>query len=73
MNGQKKAVQQLRCIRNSLVHNNGKWSQRSVNDIKNYVSADIKIIDGDEISLCFEDIFRFKRAVRTFVNNAAEK
>ena len=68
----KKAVHQMRCIRNILIHSNGKWNQNTLQEMQMYVSSPITITAGSKVSLCFEDLFRYRRAVRTFVNNATK-
>ena len=68
----KKAVHQMRCIRNALVHANGKWNSDTLRAIQAYVSEPITIDEGTKISLCFEDLFSYRRAVRTFVNKATK-
>ena len=68
----KKAVHQMRCIRNVLIHANGKWNKDTLQEIKAYVPGSIAISPGTEVLLSFEDLIRYRRAVRTFVNSATK-
>ena len=62
----------MRCIRNVLIHSNGKWNQKTLQEMQMYVSDPITITAGTKVSLRFEDLFLYRRAVRTFVNKATK-
>ncbi|QKH38526.1 hypothetical protein FOC84_27770 [Achromobacter pestifer] len=68
----RRGVLELNVIRNCIVHNDGKWSDRGLKDIaplvKNLVAK-----NGDRVEVNFEDVFRYKRAVRTLLNQAEIK
>lgn len=63
-----KGVHELRIIRNCIVHNNGLFSKTAIRELKQYVDKDSNVLENENINPCFEDIFRFRRAVRTFIN-----
>lgn len=59
-------VSALRIMRNSIIHNDGIWD-------KEPFPQDKKTLKGTPIKLTFDDIFRFRRAVRTYVNTVILK
>ncbi|MNG07740.1 hypothetical protein D3C84_910560 [compost metagenome] len=65
----RRGVLELNVIRNCFVHNDGKWSSRGLKDI-GAVVTNITAQDGDPVTVNYEDIFRYKRAVRTLLNQA---
>ena len=65
----RRAVLELNVIRNCFIHNDGKWSSRCLNDIAPVVT-NLIAKDGDPVEINYEDIFRYKRAVRTLLNQA---
>lgn len=65
-------VLELNVIRNCFVHNDGKWSGRGLQDIAPFVT-NLIAKDGDPVEVNFEDVFRYKRAVRTLLNQAETK
>jgi hypothetical protein len=64
-----KGVLELNVIRNCFVHNQGKWSEKGLRDIADIVGS-LTAKEGDMITTNFEDVFRYKRAVRTLINQA---
>lgn len=65
----RRGVLELNVIRNCFVHNEGKWSSRGLKDI-GAVVTNLTAKDGDPVSINYEDVFRYKRAVRTLLNQA---
>ena len=68
-----KGVHELRIIRNCIVHNKCLFSKTAIQELKKYVDKDSNAIENKKVYLCFEDIFRFRRAVRTFINEAKKE
>lgn len=64
-----RGVLELNVIRNCFVHNEGKWNSRGLNDI-GVVVAHVTAKLGDPVTVNYEDVFRYKRAVRTLLNQA---
>lgn len=62
-------VLELNVLRNCFVHNDGKWSSRGLKDI-GAVVENLTAKEGDPITVNYEDVFRYKRAVRTLLNQA---
>jgi hypothetical protein len=52
-------------IRNCLIHNSGKWSQLSINKLNKIVSPLPTL--NSKIVIGYQDLFRYKRAVRTII------
>lgn len=65
----RRGVLELNIIRNCFVHNDGKWSSRGLKDI-GAVVTNLAAKDGDPVTVNYEDVFRYKRAVRTLLNQA---
>lgn len=65
----RRGVLELNVIRNCYVHNEGKWSTRGLKDIAPLVT-NLTPKAGDSVEINYEDIFRYKRAVRTLLNQA---
>ncbi|WP_455233676.1 hypothetical protein [Geopseudomonas aromaticivorans] len=65
----RRGVMELNVIRNCFVHNDGKWSTRGLKDIAPFV-LNLIAKDGDPVEVNYEDVFRYKRAVRTLLNQA---
>lgn len=65
----KLGVLELNVIRNCFVHNDGKWSNQGIKDIRALV-ANLTANEGDLVTVNYEDVFRYKRAVRTLLNQA---
>ncbi len=65
----RRGVLELNVIRNCFVHNDGKWSERGLQDIAPLVK-NLVANDGEPLEVNFEDVFRYKRAVRTLLNQA---
>lgn len=65
----RRGVLELNVIRNCFVHNDGKWSSRGLKDI-GAVVTNLTAKDGDPVTVNYEDVFRYKRAVRTLLNQA---
>jgi hypothetical protein len=63
-------VLELNIIRNCLVHNEGKWSDRALKDITSIVEGKPIATVGNPVTINYEDVFRYKRAVRTLLNQA---
>ena len=65
----RRGVLELNVIRNCFVHNDGKWSSRGLKDI-GAVVTNLTAKEGDPVTINYEDVFRYKRAVRTLLNQA---
>jgi hypothetical protein len=52
-------------IRNCLIHNSGKWSQKSIDKLKKIVNP-LPVLNS-KIEIGYQDLFRYKRAVRTII------
>ncbi len=65
----RRGVLELNVIRNCMVHNEGRWSSRALEDIKPIVT-NLTARDGDRVEVNYEDVFRYKRAVRALLNQA---
>ncbi len=65
----RRGVLELNVIRNCFVHNDGKWSNRGLKDIGGIVT-NLTAKDSDPVTVNYEDVFRYKRAVRTLLNQA---
>lgn len=65
----RRGVLELNVIRNCFVHNDGKWSSRGLKDI-GAVVTNLTAKEGDSVTVNYEDLFRYKRAVRTLLNQA---
>ncbi len=65
----RKGVIELNIIRNCFIHNDGNWSDRGLNDIRPIVT-NLIAKNGDSVDVNYEDLFRYKRAVRTLLNQA---
>lgn len=59
---------ELIAVRNALVHNNGIWNKPSVDIVKNIVSPIPKV--GDPIKIGLPMLFKYRKAVRTFINES---
>lgn len=60
---------ELNVVRNCFVHSRGTWNARSLDDLARVVpSLTAKV--GDPVMVNYEDRFRYKRAVRTLLNQA---
>ncbi|GHS91181.1 hypothetical protein FACS1894139_01210 [Planctomycetales bacterium] len=59
-------VLELHAIRNAIVHNSGELNDRVINDLKKAGVEDAKV--GHKISISFGDLLRYRRAVRTVIN-----
>ena len=68
----RRGVLELNVIRNCFVHNDGRWSTRGLKDIGSFVT-NLTAKDGDLVEVNYEDVFRYKRAVRTLLNQAEAK
>lgn len=65
----RRGVLELNVIRNCFVHNDGKWGNRGLKDIGAIV-PNLTAKDSDPVTVNYEDVFRYKRAVRTLLNQA---
>lgn len=65
----RRGVLELNVIRNCFVHNDGKWNSRGLRDIGTIVQ-NLTAKEGDPVTINYEDVFRYKRAVRTLLNQA---
>ncbi|WP_407279218.1 hypothetical protein U5817_24860 [Aromatoleum evansii] len=63
----RRGVLELNVIRNCFVHNDGKWGARGLKDIAPLVT-NLTAKAGDSVEVNYEDLFRYKRAVRTLLN-----
>ncbi len=59
---------ELIAIRNCMVHNESKWNERSINIVKPFIPIPPK--DGEKISIGIPMVFRYRKAVRTLVNES---
>lgn len=57
---------ELVAVRNALTHNGGKWNQKSVDYIKDFVAPTPK--EGDPLAVGFKMLFYYRKAMRTFIN-----
>lgn len=64
----KKGCLELIAVRNSLCHANGCWNTRSLNLISGFI--DPMPVAGDKIIVGFEMLFNYRKAIRTFLNEA---
>lgn len=58
-------VELITC-RNVLSHTQGKWTQRSIDQVKDFV--DPAPLEGEHLSIGFSMLFRYRKAIRTFIN-----
>ena len=60
----------LECIavRNVLTHGQGSWNQRSIAIVSKFIAEPPK--NGDTLTIGFGMLFRYRKAIRTFVNQA---
>lgn len=63
------ATHEMRIIRNCVVHNGGRWSEKAARDLHHAVGA--KPIVGATVSASVDDLFAYRRAARTVLNVAA--
>jgi hypothetical protein len=59
---------ELIAVRNSLCHANGRWNEKSLKIIEGFVKPLPAV--GDEIIVGFEMLFNYRKAMRTFLNDA---
>jgi hypothetical protein len=64
-------VAELIAIRNAIVHGAGCWSERTLGDLPATSRGTAKV--GDRLAVSFGDILRYKRAVRTVLNESENK
>lgn len=64
----KRGVQEMVVIRNCLVHSAGNWSKGAADQIQSICGNRPTV--GDKVCVGFDDLFRYKRAVRTFLGEA---
>lgn len=57
---------ELVAVRNALTHNGGKWNQRSIDCIKDFVTTLPAV--GDTLSVGIPMLFYYRKAMRTFLN-----
>ena len=57
---------ELIAVRNVLTHADGQWNTRSINLVSGFLSPPPTI--GEKLRIGFPLLFRFRKAVRTFVN-----
>lgn len=62
-----RGVIELICIRNAIVHSNSIWNEKAVNDLALAEVAKLPEI-GTRLRLGIDDFFRYRRAVRTALN-----
>jgi len=63
------AAHELRILRNCIVHASSVWSARACNDLKTATGQ--SVAPGTTVSLSVDDLFRYRRALRTVLNRAA--
>jgi hypothetical protein len=59
---------ELIACRNVLTHGGSRWNQLTVDHIKSFIAPPPAV--GDSLSVGFSMLFRFRKAIRTFVNEA---
>lgn len=67
-----KGVLELNALRNCIVHNEARWNDGAFNEINDLCNSGVLAQIGDPVALSYEDIFRYKRAVRTLLNQASQ-
>jgi hypothetical protein len=60
---------ELVAVRNALTHNGGRWNEKSIDIVRSFVIPEPKI--GDKITIGFSMLFRYRKAMRTFLNEVA--
>jgi hypothetical protein len=60
---------ELVAVRNVLTHNQGIWNEKSIDMIKAFVDPLPK--KGDKLSVGFSMLFRYRKAMRTLLNQAS--
>jgi hypothetical protein len=64
-----KGVLELNILRNCIIHNDTKWNDKGLMELRN-ICSNITASPGDSVTLTYEDLLRYKRAVRTLLNQA---
>lgn len=59
---------ELVAVRNCIVHSNGKWNQKSIDIVRNILLPIPSL--GDTVSIGFPVLFLYRKAIRTFLNQA---
>lgn len=59
---------ELIAVRNSLCHANGRWNKKSLAMITEFIEPLPEA--GEEITVGFEMLFNYRKAIRTFLNQA---
>ena len=62
---------ELIAARNVLTHSNGRWNEKSIAIVKTFVTPAPK--NGDRLIIGFPMLFRYRKAMRTFLNEIAPK
>ena len=57
---------ELVAVRNVLTHAGGRWNDKSIAIVDSFVSPTPKV--GDRLTIGFTMLFRFRKAMRTFLN-----
>ena len=58
---------ELIACRNVMSHSQGKWTERSIGYVRDFVVTPPE--EGDILSIGFSMLFRFRKAIRTFIND----
>lgn len=66
-----KGVLELNILRNCIVHSNARWNDEALAEIRS-ICGSVSATSGDPLTLNYGDIFRYKRAVRTLLNQAEQ-
>jgi hypothetical protein len=61
---------ELVVARNVLTHSKGRWNKQSIEIIKSFVAPLPKV--GDELSIGFTMLFRYRKAMRTMLNKVTQ-
>ena len=64
-----KGVLELNILRNCIIHNDARWNDKSLTELGK-LCENITASTGDDVTLTYEDLLRYKRAVRTLLNQA---
>lgn len=62
---------EARILRNVIVHAEGTWAQRALEDFRRFFPAKIGPAAGTKASINVDDLFAYRRAMRTVLNAAA--
>jgi len=60
---------ELVAVRNVLTHNKGRWNQKSIDIVKGFVTP--TPVDGERLVVGFSMLFRYRKAMRTMLNEVA--